>query len=279
MTQHPFEESLAFAGSGDQYRLQVDDRWEAQPGNIFGGFVLAVVVRAAGMVSTAWRPLSMACQFVRPARVGVPIEATVVSLRRGRTNELLSVTLKQADKTIAEAYVRAVDGGPGPVFEPQRRPRSSDPLSLPLSTEADRALGVEPAKFLHQIESRDSRGATDDRDLVAWWRLGPGITYDDPWLEGARLAITMDAAGAAVVRRFLAEGHPRNLFPWGFSNLDGLGHFHELAGTEWLCIETQILTGAGGYASAQTQTWSADSKRLLASAITQLGFFDRLSKT
>jgi hypothetical protein len=114
MTRHAFEEALAFEGSGGHYRFHVDDRWEAQPGNLFGGFVLALVVRSAGLMSTASRPLSLACQFVRPARAGVPIEATVDSLRRGRTNELLSVTLSQADKPVTEAYVRAVDRAAGP---------------------------------------------------------------------------------------------------------------------------------------------------------------------
>ena len=72
--------------------------------------VLAVAVRAAGLVATAARPLSISCQFLRPAKVGLPIEATVVSMRRGRTNELLAVTLEQAGKTVTEAHVRAVDG-------------------------------------------------------------------------------------------------------------------------------------------------------------------------
>jgi hypothetical protein len=139
--------------------------------------------------------------------------------------------------------------------------------------DAERALGHTPAKFFDQIEARDSRGATEDRDEVGWWRLGAGITYDDPWLEASRLALTMDAAGGAVVFRLIADGHARDALPWGFSNLDGLVHFHEPKGTEWLYVETQILTGAGGHVSAQTQTWSADMKQLLASAITQLSFF------
>ena len=73
---------------------------------------------------------------------------------------------------------------------------------------------------------------------------------------------------AAVVRAADSCHRPR-----GFSNLDGLVHFHSLRATDWFYIETGILTGSGGYASAQTQTWSA-GRRLLGTAVTQLAFFD-----
>ena len=74
--------------------------------------------------------------------------------------------------------------------------------------------------------------------------------------------------------QLIQAGHSRVALPWGFMNLDGLVHFHEHAGTDWLQIEQQLITGSGGYASAQTQTWSND-RRLVATSITQLSFFGR----
>ena len=99
----------------------------------------------------------MACQYMRPVKVDVPIETSVVPMRRGRTNELLSVTLGQEGKVVTEAHVRAVDGGAGPEFEPIRRPTANDPYSWPTTLEADRADGYDTAKIFHQFESHDSR--------------------------------------------------------------------------------------------------------------------------
>ena len=64
-----------------------------------------------------------------------------------------------------------------------------DPLSFPLTKEAETADGNEPARFFNQFEARDSRRPVEDCDIACWWRLEPRITYDDPWLEGARLVL------------------------------------------------------------------------------------------
>jgi acyl-CoA thioesterase len=85
--------------------------------------------------------------------------------------------------------------------------------------------------------------------------------------------MTADASGGAVSFRLAPAGQRRKQLPWGFSNIDELVHFHEAAGTEWLQIEVRILTGSGGYASAQCQTWS-DEGKLLVTAISQLAFFE-----
>jgi acyl-CoA thioesterase len=275
LSEHLFDRALNFRGSDGTYIVEADDRWEAQPGFVFGGFLMAVVVRAAGFVaglSEPSRPLSMACQFLRPAMVAVQLEATVASMRRGRTNELLGVTVRQGGKPLVEAQVRAAVGGAGPVFEPAQRPARVDPTSFPLLIETLRADGVEPPKIFDQIEAR-AAGPSEGCDLAGWWRLGPGIAYDDPWLEAAWLAMCLDSGGAAVVSRLVGPESSRQELPWAFSNLDGLVHFHEPCGSDWIHIRTRVLIASGGYASAQTQTWSVDDK-LLATAITQLGFFD-----
>jgi len=273
MVGQAFEEALTFSDSNGRYVLPLDDRWEAQPGNVFGGFVLAAVVRVAGLASTAARPVSLACQFLRPVVVGVPLEATVVSMRRGRTNELLEVTLTQAEKTAAMAQLRAVDDTAGPEFHPLQRPVVGDPSSYVETKHADRVEGLEPARFLDEVEWRDPRGPVDGYDISVWWRLGPSVTFEDPWLDAARIAIGMDASGGAVVSRFEASGHLRKALPWGFSNLDALIHFHGSKGTDWLHVQTEVLTAFNGYASTRTQAWSEDAA-LMATAISQLAFFD-----
>lgn len=230
-------------------------------------------MRLAGLATNSFRPLSLACQYLRPAKVGIQTEAAVVSLRRGRTNELLAVTLSQEGKVVTEAQVRGVDSAPGPVLEPSRSSLLENPLSFPLSADASRAAGLEPPRFLDQIEVRDSQGPTDACDHVSWWRLAPGVTFEDPWLECARIVLSMDTAASAILPRLGAWGSNRKELPWGFSNLDEMVQFHEPSATPWLHTETRILIGAAGYVSAMIQTWSEDGK-LLATAVSHLAFFE-----
>ena len=72
------------------------------------------------------------------------LDIDVVSLRRGRTSELLAVSVGQAGKRVVEAQIRTTDGGFGPVCEPQEPPTLVDPLSRPPAAAAMRAVGVEP---------------------------------------------------------------------------------------------------------------------------------------
>jgi acyl-CoA thioesterase len=265
-----FEDALRFEGGEGAYRLLIDDRWEAQPGNVFGGFLVAVAVRAAGLVASTGAPASVACQFLRPTRTGIPLDVEVMSIRRGRTNELLAVTAVQETKTVMSAQVRVVDAGSGPTYAPPRRPAPADPTSFPLLNDVLRNGGLQPANNLNQIEVRVS-GPDGESDSGAWCRLAPGLTYEDPYLEAARIAVTLDTAGGAVLRRIGPPGRDRQV-PWGFANLDALVHFHRVEGSDWVHTETRILTGSHGLVCAQTQAWTLD-RELLATALSQLSFF------
>jgi acyl-coenzyme A thioesterase PaaI-like protein len=266
-----FADALRFEGGEGAYRLLIDDRWEAQPGNVFGGFLVAVAVRAAGLVASAGAPASVACQFLRPTRTGTPLDVEVTSITRGRTNELLAVTAVQETKTVMSAQVRGVDAGSGPTYAPRRRPAPADPTSFPLINDVLRNGGLQPPNNFNQIEARVS-GPDGESDARAWWRLAPGLTYEDPYLEAARIAVTLDGAGAAVLRRLGPPRRDRRV-PWGFSNLDALVHFHRVEGSDWLHTETCILTGSQGLVCAETQAWTVD-REPLATALSQLRFFE-----
>jgi acyl-CoA thioesterase len=266
-----FEDALRFEGGEGAYRLLLDDRWEGQPGNVFGGFLVAVAVRAGGLVASAGAPASVACQFLRPTRTGMALDVEVTSIRRGRTNELLAVTAAQETKTVMSAQVRVVDAGSGPTFAPPRRPTPADPTSFPLATDVLRNAGLQPPNAFNQVEARQS-GADGEAEFGAWWRLAPGLTYEDPYLEVARIVVTMDSAGAAVLRRLGTWGGDRQV-PWGFSTLDAFVHFHHVEASDWVHTETRIMTGSGGRVCALTQAWTVD-RELLATALSQLSFFE-----
>ncbi len=275
LSPHAFETALSLRGADGQYQLELDRTWEGQPGNVWGGFLLAVVLRAAGLTATATRPVSAASQFLRPAAIGEPLDINVVSLRRGRTSELLAVSVGQAGKTVVEAQIRATDGGSGPICEPRQPPTLVDPLSRPLAGEAMRADGTEPPNILAIWDMRapefgDATGG--DPEAWFWARLGPAVTYDNPFLEAARYALSLDSHAPAVLHRLGAWGPGRREIPWGFSNLDSLIHFHQPSGTDWVYAEYRVLTGSDGLVSTQAQAWSSEGN-LLATAMSQVAFF------
>ena len=270
-----FEESLALAGSAGRYTLELDDLWEGQAGTVFGGFLLAVVIRAAGLESSACRPVSVACQYLKPTAVGVPIEINVLSLKRGRLNELLRVSIVQAGKPTVEALVRGGDTGEGPVFSPHSRPILDDPLSLPVMVDLVRELMGQSPRTSEIFESRHwGPGKRPDSDDEFWNRLGPGVVYDDPFLEAARFVLGMDNQGVAVMNRLDQFWKPpqEQALEWGFANLDSLLHFHHAVGTEWLYTKTRVVTGGDGLAGTATELWSTNSD-LLATAMSQIAFF------
>jgi acyl-CoA thioesterase len=274
-TLHPFETVMSsFSGGDGTYALHVDELWEGQPGNVFGGFLVASVVRAAGLESTMPRPVSSSCQFLRPATVGAELEFEVVSLRRGRSSELVRVSISQQGKEVVEAQVRTALGGDGPVCAPRQPPASEDPRTWPSGVDTMREQGIEPPRMFACWETRyttDGGGIEDRRDSAFWARLADGATFADPYLEASRWALSLDSQAGALIHRIGAE-HSAEPLPWGFSNLDSLVHFHRAQGSEWILSENKVLTGSDGLAGVQSQVWS-ETGDLLATAMSQLAFF------
>jgi hypothetical protein len=257
--------------------LDVDEVWEGQPGNIFGGFLLSVLVRTAGLETSAAKPVSMTCQYLRPTRLGETLDISAVSMRRGRTNELLRVSISQAGKPTVEALVRAADAESGPECAPVHRPELDDPLSWPLAVDVWSRHGFEPPPmFVSVVEAhlREPDRQVPGVDSATWWRLDAGVTYDDPFMEGARMLLGMDGQGTAVLKRLdrLWDREKREALDWGFSNLDSLIHFHQATGTEWLYVLSRVMTGRDGFASVQSQTWSPQGDPL-ATVMSQIAFF------
>jgi len=136
-----------------------------------------------------------------------------------------------------------------------------------------RDYGWKPSKLAEHIECRMDMDIAAAGGHAAWQRLGEGIVYDDPFLEAGRYLMLLDSAAPAVVNQAgYFWGPQRKELPWGFANLDLLVHFHVSRGTDWLYMDSEVITGSAGLSSAQTQLWS-DSAELLATSISQIHFF------
>jgi acyl-CoA thioesterase len=265
---------LALNGADGRYRLEPDATLEGQPGNIFGGVLLGIVMRAAGLAASATRPASAAVQFLRPATMSEPLDIEALSLKRGRSSELLAVSVTQAGKTVAEAQIRATDEGEGPICAPSETPppELGDPFSLPDMWEIQSGDGRKPPGISAHWEDRTDDFEPGQRHGSFWNQLRPAVTFADPFLEAARYTLALDSGGGAVLNLLSTEVYGRSESPWGFSNLDALIHFHQPRGTEWIYTTTRVVTGSDGLASTQTQNWSSDGN-LLATNMSQIAFF------
>jgi hypothetical protein len=125
-----------------------------------------------------------------------------------------------------------------------------------------------------EARTRDRDRQVPGIDGDGWWHLASRATYDDPFMESARILVGMDGQGTAVLKRLdrFWDQADREAFDWGFSNLDSLIHFHKAAGTEWLYTLSRVMTSRDGFASVQSQTWSPDGD-LLATVMSQIAFF------
>jgi len=203
-----------------------------------------------------------------------PLDIDAASLKRGRTSELLAVSVTQGAKAILEAQIRAVDGGDGPVCAPSEAPppEFDDPSSLPDTWEIHRGDGREPPGISTHLDNREYDMVPGQPHLSIWSRLRPAVTFSEPFLEAARYALGLDSGGGAVLNMLSTDVFGRSESPWGFSTLDALINFHEPLGTEWMYVPTRVVTSGSGLASTNTQSWSSDGK-LLATNLSQTAFF------
>jgi acyl-CoA thioesterase len=269
---HAFEDWLNLQGSDGHYELVVTPTWEGQPGLVFGGFSLAILLRAAGLECTSGRPASLACHFLRPLNIGVPVEVEVTPIRQGRTSDLLRVSLLQSGKHAVESLVRTVTSTAGPALSPDPRNLGNPTDYRPFSELEVEAGWEKHSNFYEHIEVRGT-WEKEGCDYFGWARLGDEVTYEHPFLEAARFALLIDEQAPAILNRLGYMGGSRRLeLPWGFTNLDLLVHFHKSQGTDWICYVSDVTDGQDGIASARTQVWSRNGE-LLATGISQVAFF------
>ena len=270
---HLFQASLDLDGAGGHYEQVVPAAWEGQPGLVYGGFTLATVVRAAGLESATGRPASVMCQFLRPVAVEDPIRIDVTPVRRGRSSDLLHVSLIQSNRLAVDAQVRTTTATSGPEIPASPSRDLDEPLSFRNARELYAEDGWELIpNFMNHLEARVD-WETEKSDCFAWSRFAEGLVFEDPFLEAARVSFLIDQQAPAVLNHLgFLRGPRRFELPWFFTNLDLFVHFHKAHGTDWLCYISNVTGGLDGVAAARTEAWSQEGE-LLATAHSQIAFF------
>src|SRR5947209_7879959 len=102
------DQDTRVSGADGLYQANLNEDWNIWGPN--GGYIAAVLLRAAGTHAELPRPASLAVQFLARADFE-PVDLAVTTLRRTRRAEAVTVTMAQSGRTIASAMAWFVDQG------------------------------------------------------------------------------------------------------------------------------------------------------------------------
>ncbi|MCU1353927.1 MAG: acyl-CoA thioesterase [Acidimicrobiales bacterium] len=264
-------------GSDGSYAAHLNEDWNIWGPN--GGYLGAVLLRAAGTHAALPRPASLAVTFLARATFEA-VEIQTVTLRRTRRAEAVRATMIQGDRIVAEALAWFVDVDLDglehdvttmPAAPPPEQVRSWDALVQELD------LPRPPFRFWDNIDYRP----TDFREewpppgplppvAEAWFEFRPRAVFDEPLVDAGRLVIVLDTMGWPAGTRAHAWSWPVDVQPWVAPSLDLHVRFHRFVPTSArLFTRLEAPVSGDGLLSAEGRTWSEDGT-LLASAASQM---------
>ena len=250
----------AVAGGDGSYTAKLSPEWAAW--GPVGGYLAAILARAAQAHSDHTRVASLTCHFLSVGRFDA-VELEVATLRRARRAESVRVVMRQDDKPIAEGLVWLVaDDLAGLAHDAARMPAVPGPEALRSWTELQ--PDAEEPPMWNNIDSRPPR-----------WPERPGTeAYTDGWYrflahtddDLGRELVLLDVLGSGAV--WMRHGPE---LEYVTPNLDLSVQFHRPAppGTEWLYAEAFADVAEGGLVGFRSKVWSRDGL-LLASGSGQL---------
>lgn len=268
-----FEADTRLTGSSGRYMAEISRDWEIW--GPCGGYIAALLLRAAGMHSSFDRPATLSVHFLGSAAFETAT-IDVSSLKRGRRSESLRVSMSQDGRPIAEALTwiadRGADGFSYDWADPP--PGSEDPRSHPTVQELDPDwhswhpfwdnFEYRPLNWLPEAEWLKNR--PHEPTYSGWFRFLPASVFDDPFVEAGRVAMLCDIKGWPAAHRAITEKPDE----WIAPNMDVSITFHRLpSAADYLFLHAQAPVATGGLVGATGQVW-ATGGRLLASATQQM---------
>jgi acyl-CoA thioesterase II len=238
--------------SGGHYSIPLSPEWCVWSPQ--GGYLMAVVVRAAGLATELPLPLSLACHFLSVPRLAAA-ELQITSLRRVRTAESLRVTMTQDGRPILEALVwtgEAVDGYAHTGVAMPEVPRVESLAATKPGPGANglhtlwKNLEQRPCGPLHW--ERTAPSEPRQRDWVRLRNFPPSL---DAFLQASRYALLLDtftwpAAAHAHV------GDARFISPTLSFSID----FHSTRSDDWLLSDAHSPHAGDGRIAIHDRLWT-----------------------
>lgn len=245
------------------------DRFASDPGRgegrVYGGFLLAAGVVAAGRAGVAGWPHALHAQFLRSARWGLPLAWRVERLRDGFAFATRRVVAEQAGQDVIAITVGFTTQDRGLAHQ-EPMPDAPDPDGLPDWEDLRvRLLGdgtVRRADGPVELRECDPEAAVPAPGRPARrrvWMRPRGTLPDDPLLHAALLAYASDRA------LLTTAGRPHGLLG-GLRFAASLDHALWLHGPlrfdGWLLVTSESPVASAGRALALGAFWRPDGRRI-----------------
>jgi len=268
------ERDTRLEGEAGLYRAPLSRAWEGAPRTPIGGFLAALALRAAGQATPLARPVSFACQFARRPRFA-PVDLAVSTLCESERTAALRVSITQSEAPILEALVWAVaEELPGYAVEFAAMPEHPGPEGLPSVLAAAHEQGRLCAPFWRHAEFRarwrepGEAGAPRDPVARAWHRFVPQMTYDDPFVDAARILILAEVSALSPLLFHQACCVSELAYPAATVDLTVQLH-RDSRKADWLLVDGRVPAASAGIVHSQLGIWARDGG-LVASAASTL---------
>ncbi|WP_026415909.1 thioesterase family protein [Actinomadura oligospora] len=250
--------------AADRYRVELDEGFGfAQALN--GGYLMAVLGRAAVEASSHAHPVSTAASFLRVAKPG-PAEILVERRKGGRTTEMSRVTLLQDDAPIVDALITTatLDPSTEPVWEgPHPVPALPPVESCSSMDHPPQGIGPKNRPSDGGSGERADRGFADRVDMRfdpstvgwldgrpsgrlegrAWFRLRCGYEPD-----AFSLALAVDALPPVALNVDARGWSPTVELTW---------HLRAVPAPGWLAVLGSGRLSAGGWFDEEVEIWDS----------------------
>jgi acyl-CoA thioesterase len=107
MGTYEFDAATTLTGSGPDFGVELDGRWDGQ-GSTNGGFLLALATKAVGAVLPFPDPLAVSAFYLRPGSPG-PAEIRTEVIQAGRTTAFGQASLYSGGKPVIRATAAYTD--------------------------------------------------------------------------------------------------------------------------------------------------------------------------
>lgn len=242
------------------YRGTLSRDWEIWGPN--GGYIASVAMRAACAHAELPRPASFSCQYLAVGEFD-DVDARVVTTRRTKRAEAVTVELHQGDRLLLTAQAWFIDDNhEGLEHDFSHMPAVPAWVDCPTVDEHLDRMGVPEEerqgrfKFWHNFEERPTvwHDRWEDRpagepEFTNWVRYSEGAETKDVAVDAARLLVLADTVSWPAATR--AYSGP---LPWMAPSLDLNVQFHRfIPEAEWLLmhgranVSTQGLFAFNGY--------------------------------
>lgn len=245
------------------FTAELSKDWEIWGPN--GGYLAAIALRAAGIVTGRAVPVSINAHFVGASTSGpVTLRAEINRVTRVATS--VTIRLEQNDRPVLVATIWGSDGLEG-IEHQTDAPDVPDPESLRSIDDLMAEQGnVSTHTFWANFDSHpidwivdwDNREPSEPENS-AWIRFVPTSTYEDRWLDACRplILIDVDAWGAATRPHV---GELEHFAP----TIEVAVRFHgPTSEEEWLLSRARSPVATAGIVAATGEIWTR-SGRLVA---------------